>query len=299
MFIRSAATVVVVATVISSAAAQTTLLGVLEDVPGVYAGESDRHAVRVVFEKQDSEWRALPSACPDEHCLATVSSDYPREVVWNVVFDGRNLGQITARTPNGFKFYSWVGLQEIISKGPVPTVGQKSRQYAGYSDDRVYRPLVTNSQPYFTDPNSWRVSKLSTEMAGLLRRQYRRRFPKLCKLGEDQATLQPFSYGDNQIEVTSAYTSNKSWTVARLHLEGAIECGDTEAGFETDDKWFVVDPKQSVSYLDEGMWLVDTGDYDNDGCSELVFSIDRENHGGYELFYNDFKKRATFEYSYH
>jgi hypothetical protein len=44
------------------------------------------------------------------------------------------------------------------------------------------------------------------------------------------------------------------------------------------------------------MWLVDAGDYDNNGRDELVFSIDRYNRGGYELFYDDFKKHATFEY---
>jgi hypothetical protein len=51
--------------------------------------------------------------------------------------------------------------------------------------------------------------------------------------------------------------------------------------------------------LGNGIWLVDAGDYDNDGKSELVFSIDRYNQGGYELFYDDFKKHATFEYGYH
>jgi hypothetical protein len=99
--------------------------------------------------------------------------------------------------------------------------------------------------------------------------------------------------------VVAAYGSKKGWTVARLHLGGAIDCSDTEAGFEIDDKWFVVDPKQSGWYLDEGMWLVDAGDYDNDGQSEVIFSIDRENRGGYELFYNDFRKRVTFEFGYH
>jgi hypothetical protein len=47
------------------------------------------------------------------------------------------------------------------------------------------------------------------------------------------------------------------------------------------------------------MWLVDAGDYGNDGRSELLFSIDRYNRGGYELFYDDFRKRAVFEFSYH
>ena len=36
-----------------------------------------------------------------------------------------------------------------------------------------------------------------------------------------------------------------------------------------------------------------------DTPSELVFSIHGENRGGYELFYDDFKKHAKFEFTYH
>jgi hypothetical protein len=86
--------------------------------------------------------------------------------------------------------------------------------------------------------------------------------------------------------------------VAKVHLE-AIDCQDTEAGFDIDDPWFAVSPRKTVTYLDSGMWLVDAGDYDNDGKSELVFSIDRYNRGGYELYYDDFKKHVTFEFGYH
>jgi hypothetical protein len=47
------------------------------------------------------------------------------------------------------------------------------------------------------------------------------------------------------------------------------------------------------------MWLVDAGDYGNHGNSEIVFSIDDYNHGGYKLFYDHFQKKAVFEFGYH
>jgi hypothetical protein len=47
------------------------------------------------------------------------------------------------------------------------------------------------------------------------------------------------------------------------------------------------------------MWFVDAGDYGNDGKTEVVFSIAGYDTGGYELFYDDFTKHATFEFSYH
>jgi hypothetical protein len=47
------------------------------------------------------------------------------------------------------------------------------------------------------------------------------------------------------------------------------------------------------------MWLVDTGDYDNDGKTELIFCVDDYNEGGYRLFYDNLKKQSAFTFSYH
>ena len=45
--------------------------------------------------------------------------------------------------------------------------------------------------------------------------------------------------------------------------------------------------------------LVDAGDYDLDGHSELIFAISRYDLGGYVLAYDDFRKRAEFRFGYH
>jgi hypothetical protein len=84
-----------------------------------------------------------------------------------------------------------------------------------------------------------------------------------------------------------------------LHLEGAIDCEDTEAGFEIPDPWFLIARSGAVRYLESGMFLVDAGDYDGDGKSELLFSLNDYNRGGYRIYYDDFKKSADFKFSYH
>jgi hypothetical protein len=281
------------------AVAQSPIIGVLEDVPGVYAGQANAREVRVVFEKVDHRWIAFPSNCPDQNCLKSVSLKYPRQVTWNIGFDGRLLGQATGQTPNGFDFYSHVGLQKITTGTPIPTVGQRSEEFGGYIGASVYRPLVASSEPYFNDPDKWKASQLTPAETQLFRRQFRQKFPKLCKSGEDETKLEAFLFRDEDIQAVKAYTSRKGWKMARLHLEGASACDDGEAGFQIDDPWFAVDPRDRVDYLGSGMWLVDAGDYDNNGNSELVFSIDRDNRGGYLLFYDDFSHRAVFEFSYH
>ncbi len=285
--------------VIPRALAQSPVVGVLEDVPGDYSGQPNVREVRVVFQKSGHEWIAFPSECPDQTCLKTATLKFPRKVTWNIGFDGKLLGQVSGRTPNDFKFYAHVGLQEITSQAPIPTVGTRSAEFGGYTGASVYRPLVANSEPYFSDPDGWKPSQLAPAEIQLFRRQFRQRSPKLCKSNDDESKLEPFLYRDQDIQVVRAYASREGWKIARLHLEGAVACHDVEAGFQIDDPWFASDPRGRFRYLGSGMWLVDAGDYDNEGRSELVFSIDRENRGGYVLFYDDFRDRAEFEFGYH
>ncbi len=70
---------------------------------------------------------------------------------------------------------------------------------------------------------------------------------------------------------------------------------ETEAGFDMDDPWFFVDTKKAVTYLDSGLWLVDAGDYDNDGKSELIFSINRENVRWIRNLVHNFKKQHCIQ----
>lgn len=284
---------------LATASGQNTTLGVLEDVPGVYAGEQNSPGVRVVFYKQGTAWEPFPSNCPDQNCLKGLPSRYPSEVAWTIGFNGGTLGHLTAQTPEKFAFYSHVGLQKITSGEQVPTVGQRSKEFGGFLDAAVYRPLVASSQSSFKDPESWKPSPLSPQLIKALRQAFRTKFPTLCKSSaQDETRLVRFPYRDVDVGLVKAYASNKQWAVARLTLKDASDCEGTEAGLIA-DAWFFVDPQKAVRYLGSGMWLVDAGDYDNDGKSELLFAIDRYNRGGYELFYNDFKGHAVFEFSYH
>jgi hypothetical protein len=154
-----------------TATGQGVILGILEDVPGVYAGEPSSRQVRVVFRKVGKEWEAFPSNCPDQSCLKTISSKYPDEVVWTISFEGRSLGQVTGRTPKEFNYYSHVGLQKITDGGPVPTIGKRSTEYGGFGEALVYRPLIATSEQYFKDPESWKPTQSSLDLVKLLREQ--------------------------------------------------------------------------------------------------------------------------------
>jgi hypothetical protein len=275
-------------------------LGVLEDVPGHYANQPNVRAVRVLFKKNGSEWQPFRSNCPDQGCLKEIAKQYPLEISWNIAFDGKKLGQITTLAPLEFKFYGDVGLEEITSSGPIPIVGKRSQSYAGFAASDVYRPLVAVSQPNYTDPEVWKPARLAGEMIAALRQEFRKKFPKVSNCTNPEENIEkPWLYHDEDIVIGKIYASQKKWHVAQMRLEKWSCDGPTHDGGPFDSQWYVVDPGGTIRFLDSGMWLVDAGDYDNDGKSELVFAIDRYNLGGYELFYDEFTKHAVFEFAYH
>jgi hypothetical protein len=282
-----------------AALGQSLLIGVLEDVPREHA-QSPNPRVRVLFRKQKAAWLPFPNDCRNEECLKTVASRFPDRTLWTIAFDGHGLGTLSARTPQQYFYYSEIGLQDVESGTQLPRVGKQSPEFGGYTGKALFRPLVAISRPYFADPEAWEPSQLRPELLIVLRSQFRQHNPNLCRLSErDESTLEPFRYGDEEMKVVKSYHSTGGWTIARVHLAGAIECDDVEAGFEIEDQWFVITPQNTASYLDSGMWLVDVGDYDNDGKSELLFAINRDNRGGYVLYYERFKKNSSFEYTYH
>src|SRR5579859_3046349 len=298
MMIRAIPAAMALASYLAFAGASqpTVVLGVLEDVIGDYADQPNSRCVRVVFHKDGSEWKAFPSDCPDQDCLQRVVSEYPREVNWTIAFDGRNLGQITSAGSKPFDFYSRVGLQQITSQGTIPTIGKRSTEYGGFTGGSVYRPLVANSQPYFKDPEGWKPAQIPAALVAALRGQFREKYPKVINcMAENTEKL--WAYRDEDIRIVKQYSSSKNWALVEMRLNGC-SVGD-ERGDPLDQKWFVIDPKNTIKFLDDDMWLVDAGDYDNDGKSEVLFAINGYNRGGYELFYDDFKKHAVFEYSYH
>ncbi|HYX67566.1 MAG TPA: hypothetical protein VE825_00415 [Terriglobales bacterium] len=296
---RLALLALVAACLLAQPARAQVILGILEDSPGDYYGAPNTRDVRVVFKKTGLDWTAYPGDCPDQPCLKAVAASYPPETTWTITFDGKKLGEVTGRTPQDFAMYSRVGQQEITSKAPVPAVGNRSIEFSGEMEKAAYRPLVAVSQPNFKDPEAWRPAVLTPGRLAAFRQQFRQRFPRLCKSSEtDESKLVPFPYSDEQVSLVKAYASRNGWTLARLHLE-AIDCEDTEAGFNIDDPWFVMDPTASTRYLDSGMFLVDAGDYDGDGRSEVVFSLSSENRGGYRIYYDGFSKHAEFQFSYH
>ena len=207
---------------------------------------------------------------------------------------------ITSQTPSHFNFYSDIGIEHITSHSQVPTVGRKSADYAGFRFTPVYRPLVAISQPNFSDPERWKPAQLSRGLIAAARQQFRSKFPRATNCRNPEENIpRPWTYRDEDIQVTKAYSSKDSWSLIELNLTGNACDGEQGSQDEFHGHWYVIEPSGAIRFLGTDMWLVDAGDYDNDGKSEVLFSIDGYNKGGYRLFYQNFNRSAEFIFYYH
>lgn len=275
------------------------ILGVLEDIPGEYSGQSDFRAVRAVFEKVGGKWRPFPTRTKSYLDLRTLPLSYPKEMKWTIAFHGRNLGEITSETPSRFNFYSEIGIERITSDSQVPTIGRKSVDYSGFQYVPVYRPLVAISQPNFHDPKEWTTAKPSPALVSAVREQFRTRFPTVsnCR-NPDENIPRLWKYRDKDIQVTRAYASKDGWSLIEVNLTG-YACDGPDEGTAFVGQWYVSGPEIQPRFLGTDMWFVDAGDYDNSGESEVLFAIDGYNEGGYRLFYDNFRRSSEFMFTYH
>ena len=287
-----------IVSVVLAAQDDAVILGVLEDIRGVYAGQSNRRKVRILFTRKDSKWIVYQSECSEPECLRTITNQYPRDVHWFVGLDGRKIGEVMARTPRDFGFYAHIGLQDIIS-GTAPVIGKRSHEFSGFDGGEVYRPLVTISKPYFKDPALWKRVKVTSQIRKQAYTLLRDKGPSVCKEGpSDPQPLVPLRYGAEDLGIR-AHRSKDGWLIITITVEGAYYCDGGDGDGLLDAQTFAIDPAGTAQFLGAGLMLVDAADYDGDGRSELMFALSLYNRGGYVLFSDDLTEQARFVFSYH
>lgn len=273
-----------------SAWAEPTALGVLEDRPG--ATDNSR-ALRLAFWNDGTTWRAF-SDCGGA-CADARETTFAATTNWTIGFDGDDLGEVTTYAP----IATWTGYEagRQLVRGQAPSIGDRNTDYAGYMGRPILRPLIANALPRVRDPERWHRAPPSGVTRAALRRHFRAENRNVQNCAAPGSPLAPWSYADGAIEILKTYQSARGAELWQVQLRGYLCDGPAPPVFL--DQWYLLTPRGAAANLGYGMELVDAGDYDNDGVSELIFAIGRYNRGGYQLFTSDLSQRATFEFSFH
>jgi hypothetical protein len=268
-------------------------VGVLDDareeMVNLKPGVAQERVVRPVFEKTASGWNKLDN------------SSLPPHMIWTVAFDGKNLGTVeTQASSEGF-----TPVRKILTpQSGIPSVGAPSQQFAGLlgggGQTKVRRPLMVVSKNFVHDPDGWKRAKLPDEIAVLVRRVFRRDYPHVDRCKDEEIAQQNWKFPDSALSFPIAYSSNKHSFLVEASLD-AGNCGYISEPDEPESEpWFFVSSDGIVRRIGSFLTLLDAGDYDNDGRSEVVFVLSQgENTDGFVLFDSTFEKPVTLAWHYH
>lgn len=272
------------------------LLGILESlspsqqarIAGAY-GEPSSAIVRVAFRKGDQGWEAFPGA-DNLDKLQAAGANFPASQQWTVAFDGKAIGRIESRRPKQWVAYSDIGLQVLTAGEQAPHVGKPGGDFAQWGADApVYRPLVLVSAPNAADPDAWQRADIRSDQVPQSLASFR------AALAKENPKLQ---FADNDVELLKAYRSRGGLLLFALVLAHLAPSPDEVPGPEWTPHWFVADASGAIRFLGSEMMLIDAGDYDGDGHSELIFTKAGYDYDGYLLLWDDLHRSAIFGWNY-
>jgi hypothetical protein len=277
-------------------------IGVLEQRKSNWPREPSKddryeHRVRILFAKSDSGWESVLD-CPDWQ------ANYPQKVEWTVAFDGRDFGKLESEdVPDSAKyanFYARDKIHKPNSKYKIPKVGKPTTEFSGWIDEAYLRPLVLVSDKNYKDPQKWKPFKPSQSEISRIIPVYREFAGRVMRCQEGSHKMIPFNYTDEDLNAFKSYraVTGDALISVGFRLE-QTKCGGGSPDDPQWQHWFYLSPEKEVAHIGDRMRLVDAGDYDSDGVSEVIFWTERYNRDGYVLFYKGFAKNTDYLWSYH
>jgi hypothetical protein len=298
------------------------MVGILEEVPSVYVGESSHYGVRVLFRQDGENWRSFPDECGTTDCLASITSQYPPVTQWTISYEGRPLGAISARTPSAFKFYSHIGIQDVEAGQSPPVIGELSADYSGFQETPVHRPLIATTNatqlgPAHADWNSQPAKP--SDLKGV--------WPSFLRLVPLIDDCRLDSHGEyipsngrtphrNELEIANKFVNRAGEAIlqARIRAIAFKDC-DGPSTYRT-EYWFYREstgkiwplPGQAHGIAGAGAskdqhaelaMPLDFVDIRGNGGDVALFLMAGYDAGGYALYFDGFRKVATFTWLYH
>lgn len=275
--------------------AKEVLVGVLEQSQsGLCSREKSKPAVRLLFGKSDNEWVALKTK--KSTALFDINS-----INWTAAFDGKKTGEVISEEPTKQIPDDWTYPRDFLQKiksetGRVEITNSKDG-FIGWCGAPTIRPVVLVSQPNYQDPDGWKPFKPNPNIRQKLFQEFKQSVGKapICSIKDHEYFL--FPYNANNLKFLKSYKSNKGELI-QVTLDRPYTQCDDELGEGASPRWFSV-KENIINFIGDGMELVDAGDYDGDGKSEILFWYSGYNKDGYILLLDDLKGRLEFLWNYH
>jgi hypothetical protein len=287
------------------------LVAVLEEVPGVYAGEGPHYGVRVMFRHDAHGWQLFPNQCSTRGCLASITSEYPARNRWIISSGGRRLGIVTAHTPADFQWYAQIGIQNVDSGQLIPKLGSASRDYSGFLDTPVRRPLLATSGVREIDVsrNSWTPKATDPADLNLVWPEFKRLVPLIddCRVEShgEYISEKGRAPGRDEFEIARTWSNKAGDEIIDARVRESAFKGCDGPLIYPSEYWLYREKSQEVWPLPgqepskRARLLMPIDFVDLDGHDSALFLMAGYNAGGYAFFYDGFRHVTNFTWSYH
>jgi hypothetical protein len=280
-----------------SARAEDLLLGVLEQPQSEFCSSENanpKQVVRPLFAKSAGDWVALKSR-------KSAKAFNIKPITWTAAFDGKNAGQVVSQQQKTKVADDWTYprdySQNVVSKKGRVEIPNTKDHFLGWCGSPALRPVVLVSQPKYEDPDGWKPFQPGQHSREQIFEEFRKSFGKasLCYVKDDKPL--PLKYSAKDLKFLKSYKSKVGEIIQVTLNREYINCNDDldEVG---SSRWFFK-TSESIKFIGAAIEVVDAGDYDADGESELIFWYSGYNNNGYVLFYGGFQKRVDFLWTYH
>ena len=165
----------------------------------------------------------------------------------------------------------------------------------------VHRPLVLSSLGRCEDPEGWHRAPLAAgrwrKVAEAARANVR---APICAGSDAEKPTETWRPALADLELVKAYASDRGEGLAMVRARPpARACDLVEDPSPFAVRLVHVSPAGEISLVGIGMAVVDAGDYDGDGRSEVIVKEQRHDRDGYVLFTDGFRGRVAFGWTYH
>ncbi len=282
-------------------------IGILEegDTPPGYQHEL-RYGVRLLFEKTETGWKSICESKSDKRNDGCNFQRVEDSVDWYVQLGGEQLGTIRTQGWLDSEFYSQTGLLRITTTS-VPTVGERSDLFAGWTGAPVHRPLVATTTVSKKSVRKCEVSKGTPQTANNVWPIFHTYLPKveICLVDKEgnQTGVNSRPTIKKDVEISSVWKSNEGNRLihASINRDAFKDCdGPLDSQV---DIWLYQPLNGAMQVLpgqfNDSISPLDFGNFGGDDDDAAVFLVEGYNEGGYALYYDHFQKQVKFTWGYH
>jgi hypothetical protein len=273
--------------------AKQLLLGVLEEPQ---CSKTKDIRARVMFAYDGTGWHTLTS--PDLDVSKQITNQE-----WTLGFDGKSLGTLMLNdtSQNSPKPSDWYYSRDKLYSyaGNVTPIVNRKKAFGGWCDPPQTRPLVLVSMPNVSDPEHWKPFPVGNDYKQKLYEAFKRAVGNVinCKDPYDNKG-ELFLYGVEDLNIHNGYRSSSDSALISIGLDlGKYRC-DGPSDTSWAPQWFLIRSDQ-ITFIGNEMVLVDAGDYNGDGKSEILFWSSGYNKDGYILYFDNLRQKVEYKWSYH